>query len=407
MTDSNRRDFMKLASSVSAGVVLSGTIATMARAQEEGTAGPPAQTVEDQFDAWVELDIDQLNHNLAEVKSRVGSRPIMAVVKCNAYGHGIVDVTKGLAAQGVEHFMVVKMDEGELLRHEGVEGMILNVGPFSARNARTAITHNISQAVFSETVDILAAEARKLGRKAKVHIEVDTGMSRIGVPYEEALPFIEKVAVMEDIEIEGVYTVLAENRPFDQPQIDRFVEVTDGARAKGINVGLRHAASSAGIAFLPESSLLDMVRPGASLTGLARHGDLNVSPIMSFKTRVQYIKDLMPGKTIGYRQVYEVERPMRVATLPVGYSDGYPFGAPGNLDVLISGKRYPVIAAVTANHTIVDITGSTDIKIGDIVTLIGSEGDEQIKASEMASKTEGHSYYRASAIKAGLTRLTI
>lgn len=405
MSKTSRRDFIKLASTASAGVILTGSAATMARAQETEMAGPPPQTVEDQFDAWVELNMDHLNANVQEVRSRIGGRPIMAVVKCNAYGHGIVEVAAGLADQGIEHFMVVKMDEGELLRHRGVEGMILNVGPFSARNARTAITHDISQAVFSEAVDILAAEANKLGRIAKVHIEVDTGMSRIGVPYEEALPFIEKVAAMPDIEIEGVYTVLAENQEFDQTQIDRLTAVTDAATAKGINVGLRHAASSAGVSSLPASSLLDMVRTGSALIGLASHGDMDVRPIISLKTRVLYIKELVPGKTIGYRQVYKVEEPMKVATLPVGYSDGYPFSAPGKLDVIIGGVRYPVIAAVTANHTIVDISGAADIKIGDPVTLIGREGDTEISASEMASKTEGHSYYRTSSIKAGLTRL--
>ena len=222
--DQNRRDFIKLASTAYAGVVLTGTAATITKAQESDIAGPLPQTVEDQFDTWVELNIDNLNHNISEVRKKIDGRPIMAVIKCNAYGHGLIEIAKSMELKGISHFAVVKMDEAEHLRHNGIEGMVLNLGPFSARDARTAITHNISQSVFSDAVDILNEEAVKLNRIAKVHIKIDTGLGRVGVPYKIADAFVEKVAALSHIEIEGVLTAMTEDADFNPIQIKRITQ---------------------------------------------------------------------------------------------------------------------------------------------------------------------------------------
>ncbi len=401
-----RRDFMKLASTVSAGVVLTGSTATMAQAQEAGMAGPPPQTVEDQFDTWVELNIDNLKHNIAEVRKKINGRPIMAVVKCNAYGHGIVEIAQSMALEGIEHFAVVKMDEGELLRHNQVRGMILNLGPFSARDARTAITHNISQSVFSDAVDILNEEARKLDRIAKVHIKIDTGLGRVGVPYKIADAFVEKVAALSHIEIEGVLTAMTEDADFNPVQIERLNAVYDNARAKGIDLGIRHAASSAEVDHDPGSHL-DMVRPGSALVGLEPMPNMDIRPVLGVKTRVIYVKDMEPGESIGYHQAFKIEKPMRIATLPLGYSDGFSLNSVNNANVIIKGKKYPMIALITANHTSIDVTDSDDIKIGDLVTIIGTDGDEEITNTEYSNQTGGHAYHTANCLKPYLTRLKV
>lgn len=402
----NRRDFMKLASTVSAGVVLTGSAATIARAQEAEIAGPPPQTVEDQYDPWVELNIDNLNHNITEVRKKIGGRPIMAVIKCNAYGHGIVEIAKSMELQDIKHFAVVKMDEGEDLRHNGVKGMILNLGPFSARDARTAITHNISQSVFSDAVDVLAEEARKLNRTATVHIKIDTGLGRIGVPYKQALAFVEKVAALPEIEIEGVLTAMTEDADFNPVQIARLNEVYDAAKAKGIDLGIRHAASSAEVDHDPNAHL-DMVRPGSALVGLEPMPNMDIKPVLSVKTRVLYIKDMMPGDSIGYHQVFKIEKPMKIVTLPLGYSDGFSLNSVNNTNVIIKGKKYPMIALITANHTIIDVTGSNDIKIGDVVTIIGRDGNQEITNTEYSNQTGGHAYHTANCLKPYLTRLKV
>ncbi len=402
----NRRDFIKLASTASAGVVLTGSSATMARAQESGMAGPPPQTVEDQFDTWVELNIDNLKHNIAEVRKKINGRPIMAVVKCNAYGHGIVEIAQSMALEGIEHFAVVKMDEGELLRHNQVSGMILNLGPFSARDARTAITHNISQSVFSDAVDILNEEARKLNRIAKVHIKIDTGLGRVGVPYNIADAFVEKVAALSHVEIEGVLTAMTEDADFNPVQIERLNAVYDNAKAKGIDLGIRHAASSAEVDHDPGSHL-DMVRPGSALVGLEPMPNMDIKPVLGVKTRVIYVKDMEPGESIGYHQAFKIEKPMRIATLPLGYSDGFSLNSVNNANVIIKGKKYPMIALITANHTSIDVTGSDGIEIGDTVTIIGRDGNEEITNTEYSNQTGGHAYHTANCLKPYLTRLKV
>ncbi|MDG1858229.1 MAG: alanine racemase [Emcibacteraceae bacterium] len=404
--DKNRRDFMKLASTVSAGVVLTGTAATMARAQEAEMAGPPPQTVEDQFDTWVELNIDNLNHNISEVRKKIDGRPIMAVIKCNAYGHGIVEIASSMALEGINHFAVVKMDEAEHLRHNGIKGIILNLGPFSARDARTAITHGISQSVFSEAVDTLNEEAKKLDRKAKVHIKIDTGLGRVGVPYKIADAFVEKVAALSHIEIEGVLTAMTEDADYNPIQIERLNAVYENAKAKGIDLGVRHAASSAEVDHDPGSHL-DMVRPGSSLVGLEPMPNMDIKPVLGVKTRVIYVKDMDVGDAIGYHQAYKIEKPMRVATLPLGYSDGFALSSVNNAFVLIKGKKYPMISLITANHISIDVTGSQDIEIGDVVTIIGQDGAEEITNTEYSNQTGGHAYHTANCLKPYLTRLKV
>ncbi len=406
MGKTDRRDFMKLASSVSAGVILTGSAATIARAQETELAGPPPQTVEDQFDTWVELNIDNLNHNIAEVRRKVAERPIMAVIKCNAYGHGIVEIAKSMVLKGIEHFAVVKMDEGELLRHNRVGGMILNLGPFSPRDARTAITHNISQSVFSDAVEILNEEAGKLNRKAKVHIKLDTGLGRVGVPYKIADAFVEKVAALPNIEIEGVLTAMTEDADYNPLQIDRLNRVYNNAKAKGIDLGIRHAASSAEVDHDP-NSYLDMVRPGSSLVGLEPMPNMDIKPVLGVKTRVIYVKDMVPGESVGYHQAYKIEKPMRIATLPLGYSDGFSLNSVNNANVIIKGKKYPMVGLITANHTIIDVTGSNGIEIGEMVTVIGKDGEEEITNTEYSNQTGGHAYHTANCLKSYLTRLKV
>lgn len=410
MTDknnqTNRRDFIKLASSVSAGVVLTGSAATMARAQEAEIAGPPPQTVEDQFDTWVELNIDNLNHNISEVRKKIEGRPIMAVIKCNAYGHGLVEIASSMALEGINHFAVVKMDEAEQLRHNNIKGMILNLGPFSARDARTAITHDISQSVFSDAVDTLNEEAGKLGRKAKVHIKLDTGLGRVGVPYKIADAFVEKVAALPNIEIEGVLTAMTEDADYNPLQIARLNAVYDNAKAKGIDLGVRHAASSAEVDHDPGSHL-DMVRPGSSLVGLEPMPNMDIKPVLGVKTRVIYVKDMDVGDAIGYHQAFKIEKPMRIVTLPLGYSDGFALTSVNNANVLIKGKKYPMIALITANHVSIDVTGSEGIEIGDMVTIIGKDGEEEITNTEYSNQTGGHAYHTANSLKPYLTRLKV
>jgi alanine racemase len=408
MVESNRREFFKTAGAASVAVVCVGASGACASqpARQRQTID-----VEDQIDPWIELNLDHLASNVREVRRMVRTRPIMAVVKCNAYGHGAVEIATALQDRnGIGHFAVVKVREALLLRDAGIRGMVLNMGPFNRREAREVIRLDISQSIFSDAVEVLAEEARQLGKQARVHICLDTGMGRVGVPHRQALPFIERVAEMPDIHIEGVFTAMTEDDDFNPVQIERIESICEAAAERGIDVGLRHAASSAEVDRYPYAHL-DMVRPGNCILGLEPERQLNmdIKPVMSFKSRVVYVKQMVAGETLSYHQAYKITRDSLIATLPCGYSDGYPAVVANKADVLIRGHRHRLVGPITANHMMVDVTGHEDIKIGDEVVLWGSQGDERITKVELESLApEGTNTYRmATRTRAYLPRLTV
>jgi alanine racemase len=315
----------------------------------------------------------------------VGARPIMAVVKCNAYGHGDIEIATALQRiSGVRHFMVVKTREAAGLRQNGVAGMILNVGTFSRQQIPDLLQHDISQAVYTSAVDELSAQAGRAGMIAKVHIYVDTGMGRVGVPHGSALAFIEKVARLPNVNIEGTFTDMTEDDDFNPVQIERLTSVCNRANNRGIDTGIRHAASTAEVDRYPYA-WLDMVRPGSCIVGLEpeRQHNLAIRPVMSFKTRVAYVKTLRAGETLSYHRAYKIEKETRIATLPCGYSDGYPPVVTNLADVLIRGRRHRVVGPITANHMMVDVTHSPEIVIGDEVVLWGEQGDQRVTLLEL------------------------
>jgi len=346
---------------------------------------------EGQCDPWIELEMNNLAWNVKETRKRVGKRPILAIVKCNAYGHGIVEMSKGMAGNGISHFGVVKVWEAVSLREKGIGSMILNLGPFSRIEAVDVIKHDISQSVYSDAVEILAEEARKQHKQAKVHIKIDTGLGRIGIPMNEAGAFIEKIGVMPEIKIEGVLTVMTGKERIPG-QLRDFKNICDAAENKGISLGYRHAASTKDVAENPET-FLDMVRPGNCLYGLEPLPNMNVKPVLSLNTRVILTKHIPAGTDIGWRNEYRIEKDTLLALLPIGYYDGFSPNVSGKADVLIKGRRYPVTGFISADHTMIDITGSNDISIGDVAVIIGKQGNREVTNTEF-SKHSKRSVYR-------------
>lgn len=375
-----RRDFLAIAG-VSIAVSMTGSLAKGSNRQ----SAAKNFDVDDQIDPWIELDTDALASNVREIRRRVGDRPIMAVVKCNAYGHGDVEIATALQRHsGVRHFMVVKVREATRLRTSDVEGMILNVGPFSRRQIPDLLKYDVSQAVYTNAVDLLSVEAGKSRMAAKVHIYIDTGMGRVGVPYHLALEFIEKVAALPNIVIEGTFTDMTEDDDFNPVQIERLERVCELANNKGIDTGIRHAASTAEVDRYPYA-WLDMVRPGSCIVGLEpeRQHNINIHPVMTFKTRVAFVKTLQAGEALSYHRAYKIDKETRIATLPCGYSDGYPPVVTNKADVLIRGRRHRVVAPITANHMMVEVTDSPEIEIGDEVVLWGQQGNSSISMLEL------------------------
>ena len=379
----NRREFLSMAGAAPLG---------LAAHKYLGKISPLNDPIDMYYDPWLEINTQNFEWNVRQVRKRVENRPIMAVIKCNGYGHGLVGTAKALGKNGIDKFAVVKVQEAVDLRKNDIRGMILNFGPFSSQEAEVLVDHDISQSVFSHAVDDLAAAARRLGKQALVHIKVDTGLGRVGVPHDEAFYFIEKVGAMPDIKIEGIFTTLTEEPEYDKIQVERLVALSQEAEKKGVHVGLKHAASSLAVAKSP-GTFLDMVRPGNCLYGIESLPNLDLKPVMSLKTRIILVKQMQPGQTVAYHRRYKIEKDTLLVTLPLGYADGYPFTAVNKAEVLIQGRRWPMVAYMSANHVFVDVSGNGTIKIGDEVVLFGAQKGNEITIAEVA-EWGGSSVYK-------------
>lgn len=348
-------------------------------------------------DPWIELNLKNMSWNLNQVRKLV-KVPVMAVIKANAYGHGLIEIGKHLEKIGIDYLMVGKLQEALLLRNSGVSVPILNFGSFTPEEEDEIVQSDLSQSVFTEAVLSLSRAALRLGRKAKIHIHIDTGMGRMGIPYHQALPFLEKVFSLKGLEIEGASTTLTEDDEFDREQLRRFLRLCGEAESKGISLGLKHAASSDGMLDLP-SSRLDMVRPGIALYGYypsektQQEDRLGLKPVLQLKSRVVSVKALRPGDSLSYHRKYTAKKQEKIAVIPVGYSEGYPPNAVNKASVLIRGERHPLIAAITANHCLALLKENSSVSAGDEVVLLGLQGKERITAEALASWT-GISVYR-------------
>jgi alanine racemase len=293
-------------------------------------------------DPRIEVDLGAIGRNLDRVRKRT-KVPVMGVVKANAYGHGLVEVARFLESAGVAALMTGKLDEAVRLRSAGVRCPIANFGPFGPPDAEEILRRGIRQSV--STADDLAAldsAAAKAGLTAGIDIHVDTGLNRAGVPAGEALPLIERAASLRRVRIEGISTALTEDPEFDREQLRIFTEVCAAAKARGIDCGPRHAASS-GALFGEADVFLDMVRPGIALYGYypnartRREDSLGLEPALRLEASVTFVRDVKPGESLSYLRAIRIDRPTRVATVGIGYSDGYPHLLGGKGIVLIAG----------------------------------------------------------------------
>lgn len=345
--------------------------------------------------AWLEVDLDSVVWNLERIAERVGGAQIVAVVKNDAYGHGAVAVARVLVEHGVRSLAVARVREALILRQSGIEAELLNMGFFAPTDAEDIVTQSITQALFrwSDALALADAAARS-DKEARVHIKVDTGMGRLGVPHEEAVGFVGRVHSLEGLHVAGLFSVLTEDPDFDRLQLSRFLAVAHALEERGIAVGMRHIASSAAILDTPEA-FLDAVRPGIMLYGLypsqraARERRVELRPAMALKARVGTVKPLLAGEGVSYHRRYVTNRDTRIATLPIGWGDGYPKGMSNGGGVLIHGQRYPIVGDVCANVCMVDVGDQADVKIGDEVVLMGRQGNEEISADEIAARAGG------------------
>ncbi|MBK8011903.1 MAG: alanine racemase [Deltaproteobacteria bacterium] len=338
------------------------------------------------------IDLDAARSNTMAVRRKVGEGvKIMAVVKANAYGHGLVPMAKAFLDYGVDELGVAFLEEGILLRKAGIRAPILVLGGIIGNQIVHFLDYDLqltASSVFKlQQIDDVAAQT---GRRASVHLKIDTGMERIGVHWYSASSLFETALRAKHCVIRGVFSHLASSDSsdpsFTETQLARFSEALDFFPRHGLPMPVRHIANSAAILQHP-TSIFEMVRPGLILYGVCpsmrlAHA-LALRPALSLRTRIVYFKVVRAGASVSYDRTWTADRDTRVVTLPVGYGDGYPRGISEKAQVLIHGKRYPVVGRITMDATMVNL-GEDSAHNGDEVVLLGAQGDDCISVEELA-----------------------
>lgn len=342
---------------------------------------------------WVEIDLHALKHNLLTIKKLVGPKvKIMGIVKANAYGHGDIEVSRVLLNNHVEMLGIAILEEGIHLRETGIKAPLLLLSGLFEEQIDTLIKYDLTPTVYDlKLAHILSNRAGHFNKIVNVHIYVDTGMGSIGVRYDKAVEFVKSIKLVKNLSISGIYTHCScsdeKDSTFTNLQIKRFKDVLTTLDKVGIHIPLKHMANSAAILGYP-GVYFDMVRPGLSLYGLYSSEEIprttGIKPVMNFKTRVIHIKDMEKGDVVGYGSSYTVAGPTRVATLPVGYNDGYSRSFSNAGKVIVRGVKVPIVGRVCMDQCFVDVTNIKEISVGDEVVLYGSQGQETISMESIA-----------------------
>lgn len=327
------------------------------------------------FDPWVEVHAQNLQHNVQQIARRVSGRPILAVIKNNGYGLGVVNVGRLLeSSSAIAGLAVVKLQEAVALRDAGVLKPILLLGPLDENNLEEAVARDIMPMVYTPVGPALDRIAEKRQKAVRLHICVDTGIGRVGVPYRKAGALIQDLAGRKSVKVEGTMMTFTEDPGFDKEQLARFQNLTGELERAGAALGKKHAASSFAL-FQHPDAFLDMVRPGMAIFGVYSEpefrgsGVLELRPAVGLKARVIYVKQLQKGESAGYNRAYMAGSDVWVATLPVGHTDGWPRVAAKGARVRIRGELYPVIGTVSASHTLVELGADPRVEIGDVATF--------------------------------------
>ncbi len=352
---------------------------------------------------WAEIDLDALSHNFQTVRAAANPQTeICCVVKADGYGHGAVRMAKELEMQGAGWFAVSNLEEALQLRQGGISRPVLVLGFTPAEEAAVLAREDISQCVYSgEYAQELSQYAQGAGIRVKIHAKIDTGMGRLGFTFQDinrdeaAIGAVKTACTLPGLLPEGIFTHFAvsdEGRAgdsFTMRQFGCFKEMTEALGREGLRFSVRHCANSAAVFDYPLSHM-DMVRAGVVLYGLMPSQSLrsapNLRPVLSLRSVVSHVKTILPGATLSYGRTFTAQQVMRVATVPVGYADGYSRRLEqGGAQVLIQGRRCPVLGRICMDQLMADVSALGEVPTGERVTLIGRDGAEEITAAELAS----------------------
>jgi len=336
---------------------------------------------------WAEINLDALSENIRAIRNLV-KKPtkILAVVKADAYGHGVLESAKTLLENGADYLGVASLDEGIQLRRHGITAPILILGAIEKHCAETVVCEDLIPAVFdSEMARAISEAAQRIGTLAKIHIKVDTGMSRIGfvagVDDDAVSKEILEISKMPGILIEGIFSHFATADEADDSymrlQLSRFLKICTMLEENGLEIPIRHIANSGAIMMYPETHL-DMVRAGIILYGLYPSSEvdrsrLDLKPVMAVKSRITMIKELEENRGVSYGKVYITSQNTRVATVPIGYADGYTRTLSGRAQMIAKNKKVPVIGRICMDQCMIDVTNVHTISTGDEVIIFGAD----------------------------------
>jgi len=336
------------------------------------------------YSTWIEVDLEALGHNLEELR-RHTSTPIMAVVKNNAYGHGLVPVARYLESKGVGWCMVAKLGEALALRKAGIGMGILNMDPlFTHRQHRAVVENGITQTVYDwSTATSLDRAAAEAGSTARVFVKVDTGLNRVGVRHTEAARFVERLMGLGNLEVQGLFSTLQQTPQADKEALERFHAVCQSLARAGLEVPLRSIASTDATLHNPEA-WLDLVRPGISLYGVYPEtkdlsSPLDLRQALSLKTRVEQVKTVERGESVTYWGRFTCPTRMEVATLHAGFYDGIPREMANRARIRLGGRFVRSVGSVSLNHILVDATGLGAAR-GDVAEVIGPHWENSLRA---------------------------
>src|SRR5829696_375797 len=365
---------------------------------------------------WAEIDLDALAWNFRAVRKHVGPGVrVMGVVKADAYGHGAAECARRLEAEGADWFGVATPEEGLSLRRAGLTRPVLSFGGCWEGQAETCVAEGIVPVVYRlDMAEGFDAAARAAGVVADVHVKIDTGMGRLGVRFDEAAEFAERLRQFRHIRVDGLMThFAAADEPrrdcFTTEQLGRFRAAVAAFRSRGFNPAYEHVANSAAALAHPETRG-NLVRPGGVLYGLWRDvlpplADApGLRPVMSLRTHVTLLKQVHAGETLGYGCTYEAAREMTVATVPAGYADGYARALSNRGRVIIKGLYAPVVGRVSMDLTLVDVTGIEGVRVGERVTMLGADGALLLPAEDLAQTAGTLSYEITCGVSARVPR---
>lgn len=349
------------------------------------------------------VDLDAIASNIKNIRAKVDKNSgIIGIIKADAYGHGSVETAKVLLDNGADWLAVAVVDEGLNLRKNGITAPILLLGYTPELRLNDVINNGFIQTVYSyDTAKKLSEAASALGKKAVIHIKIDTGMGRIGYRVnEESADEIVKISKLPNIDVNGMFTHFSTadeaDKAYTLEQYNKFVKMNDMLEKRGLHIPVKHAANSAAIMDF-DNMMFNMVRPGIILYGAypsdeVKKENLSLSPAMSIKTHVSYVKDVNEGDSISYGRKYTAPSKRRIATIPVGYADGFIRAYSNGGKVLVRGEYAPIVGRICMDQFMVDVTDIDGVEVNDEVVLMGKQGDKEITADFIASVLDTINY---------------